>query len=148
MMLRLLFALFILMPLIELYFLIQVGQVIGAGWTIVAVIGTAILGAMLLRVQGLSTLFRAQDTLRCGQIPAIEMMEGIVLAISGLFLLTPGFLTDTAGFILLIPSARQWLIKKVLQQSEMRIYRQSESQGTTETVIIEGEIIEQDKRLK
>ena len=78
-MFRSLFLLFLLVPLIEIYFLIQVGEVIGAGWTIFAVVATAVIGAGLLRMQGLSTMQRAQMTLAQGQVPAMQMMEGLTL---------------------------------------------------------------------
>ena len=89
---------------------------IGALNTVGLVVGTAILGAYLLKRQGLSTLARVQDTMARGEIPAIEMMEGIILLITGALLLTPGFFTDILGFLGLIPMIRRnfiiWLLIK------------------------------------
>ena len=102
---------FLLVPIIEIYLLIQVGQVIGAGWTILLVVLTAVIGVWLLRLQGLSTLMRAQRKLQDNELPASEMLEGVALVIAGAFLLTPGFATDTLGFLLLFPPTRMWLVK-------------------------------------
>ena len=151
-MFRSLFILFLLVPLIEIYFLIKVGSIIGAGWTVFAVVGTAVLGAGLLRIQGLSTLQRAQLSINKGEVPAVPMLEGVALAISGVLLLTPGFFTDTLGFILLIPVLRQSLIKRILKNSQF-LYRgrtKRTHNGFSESTIIEGEIVDEDsdKHLK
>ncbi len=115
---RYLFLLFLLVPLVEIYFLIQVGKVIGAGWTVFFVVFTAVLGAALLRVQGLSTLNRVQRSLEQGQLPAVDLLEGLMLLVAGTLLLTPGFVTDAIGFVLLVPPLRRqaahWLIRKGL----------------------------------
>ena len=108
--LGLLFLLFILVPLVEIYFLIQVGSVIGAIPTIGLVVFTALLGAMLLRFQGMTTLQRTRMSMAAGQVPALEMLEGVLLLFSGVLLLTPGFFTDAIGFAFLIPPLRQALI--------------------------------------
>lgn len=114
-MFRILLLLFLTIPLIEIYLLIQVGSVIGALPTVAIVILTAIIGAYLLRVQGISTIQRVQETMARGEIPAIEMLEGLVLIITGALLLTPGFFTDTIGFLLLIPAVRRKLIVGLLK---------------------------------
>lgn len=102
---------FFLVPLIEIYILIQVGQVIGALWTVFFVVLTAVIGVQLLRRQGLSTLSRAQQKLNNGEMPAEEMLEGMALVVAGAFLLTPGFFTDAFGFLLLFPPSRNWIIR-------------------------------------
>jgi UPF0716 protein FxsA len=113
---RILFAFFILIPLLEIYLLIQVGSVIGAIPTVAMVVFTAVLGALLLRHQGLYTLSKVQTSLARGELPTVAMLEGLVLLISGAMLLTPGFFTDTLGFLGLIPPLRQWLILKVMER--------------------------------
>ena len=100
---------FLAVPIIEIYLLIQVGQVIGAGWTILLVVLTAVIGVWLLKIQGLSTLTRAQRRLQENELPAREILEGMALVVAGAFLLTPGFFTDTIGFLLLFPPTRIWL---------------------------------------
>ena len=106
-------TIFLIVPIIEIYLLIQVGQVIGAGWTIFLVIFTAVIGVALLRIQGLSTLNRAQQKLQHNELPAREMLEGLGLVIAGALLLTPGFFTDTIGFLLLFPPTRLWLVSSI-----------------------------------
>ncbi len=107
---------FLLVPIVEIYLLIEVGQVIGALWTALLVVLTAVIGVRLLKIQGISTLTRAQNKMQTGQAPAQEMLEGIGLVLAGAFLLTPGFFTDTVGFILLFPPTRIWLVSKVVDK--------------------------------
>ena len=106
-------VLFLTVPIVEIYLLIQVGQVIGAGWTIFLVVLTAVVGVALLRIQGLSTLRRAQDKLNHNELPAREILEGMGLLVAGALLLTPGFFTDTIGFLLLFPPTRMLLVSAV-----------------------------------
>ncbi len=106
-------TIFVAVPIVEIYLLIQVGQVIGAGWTILLVILTAVIGVWLLRIQGLSTLMRAQKKMQSGELPAYEMLEGMGLVVAGALLLTPGFFTDTIGFLLLLPPIRIWLVGRI-----------------------------------
>ncbi len=101
-------------PILEIYLLITVGGLIGAIPTIALVVFTAVLGALLLRVQGLSTLNRARQSMARGELPALPMLEGVVLLVCGALLLTPGFFTDTIGFLCLVPPLRQALIRAVL----------------------------------
>jgi UPF0716 protein FxsA len=111
--------LFIVIPLVELYFIIVVGEMIGAFWTVVLVLMTAVIGVNLLRIQGMSTLTRAQRNMELGQVPAMEMMEGVALAIAGVLLITPGFITDSIGFLCLIPASRQAIIKFLMTRATM-----------------------------
>ena len=104
---------FLIVPVVEIYLLIQVGQVIGGLWTVFFVVLTAVIGVQLLKRQGLSTLSRAQQKLNTGQMPAQEMMEGFALVIAGAFLLTPGFFTDAFGFLLLFPLTRSLIIRSL-----------------------------------
>lgn len=117
----LLLLLFFTIPLIEIYLLIQVGSVIGAGWTVFLVVLTAVLGAALLRQQGLSTLARFQQSVARGELPATTLIEGMVLLVGGAMLLTPGFFTDALGFLCLFPPTRlalaQWIARRVVVQA-------------------------------
>jgi UPF0716 protein FxsA len=103
------FILFIVVPLLEIGLFVQVGSRIGAVPTIALVVLTAACGVLLLRWQGLMTLMRARGRMQQGQMPAQEMAEGIMLAFAGALLLTPGFFTDTVGFVLLLPGCRRAL---------------------------------------
>ena len=107
---RLLLVLFLVVPIAEIWVLIEVGSVVGAVATIGLVVLTAVVGAALMRTQGLATLFRARDRDGKGEVPALELLEGAVILIAGAFLLTPGFITDAAGFACLIPSIRRRLV--------------------------------------
>lgn len=108
-------------PLIEIYLLIQVGQVIGALPTILLVIATSVLGAYLLRQQGLAALTRFQTNLRRRQLPAEELKEGVFIVLGGVLLMTPGFFTDFLGLLCLLPPTRKLLIKLFAK----RLQRQS-----------------------
>jgi len=114
---HILLILFLTVPLLEIYLLIQVGGAIGALSTVFLVVFTAVLGVFLIRRQGLSTMQRVQATLAHGEIPAVEMLEGFFLLIAGALLLTPGFFTDTLGFLCLIPPFRRYIILKFLERS-------------------------------
>jgi len=109
--------LFIIIPLVELYVIIAVGEEIGAFWTVILVLLTAIIGVNLLRIQGMSTLMRAQQNMAQGGLPAMEMMEGIALAVGGVLLITPGFITDSIGFLCLIPASRRAIIRYIIARS-------------------------------
>lgn len=121
--------LFFLIPLIEIYVLIQVGSVIGAGWTIALVVLTAVIGVQLLRQQGLSTMTRAQQKMQAGEMPAVEMLEGLALVLAGALLLTPGFFTDAIGFALLLPPIRQMLLKTLALRMVMQAHPQHRQQA-------------------
>jgi UPF0716 protein FxsA len=110
-----LLLLFIVMPVVEMWVLIEVGSRIGALTTIGLVLLTAMIGLALLRQQGVSTLLRANQRMAAGEMPLQEMVEGIFLAVGGALLLTPGFITDTIGFACLIPGLRQVLIGSLLR---------------------------------
>lgn len=106
---------FIAVPLIEMVVLIKVGEQIGALSTIALVILTAAIGISLLKKQGVAMLNRANWKLNQGQLPAKEMAEGIVLAVGGALLLTPGFVTDALGFACLLPFSRNFILNQVLK---------------------------------
>lgn len=113
---RFLFLLFIIIPIIEITVLIQVGQAIGAWYTVGLVLLSAFIGVNMLRHQGLSTLARAQQRMDQGEVPGQEMVEGIVLAVGGALLVTPGFVTDVIGFSCLVPGVRKRLVKALLSR--------------------------------
>jgi len=106
---------FTIVPVIELYVLIEAGRQIGVGATIGMIFLTGIAGAYLARSQGFNLINRIQTDLNQGRIPADEMMDGAMILAGGLLLLTPGFCTDLFGFCLLTPLTRRffkiWLKK-------------------------------------
>lgn len=115
----LLFA-FIVVPLVELWLLMRVGEFLGAGRTIMIVVVTGVVGAAAARRQGASMLRLIQADLASGQMPAPHMIDGLMILIGGLLLATPGLITDTIGFLLLIPvirnEIRQWMRRKLEQK--------------------------------
>ena len=108
---------FFLTPIVEMYLLIEVGCQIGSLPTIGLVMLTAVIGVALLKRQGLATLTRGMGRMQRGEVPIGEMAEGILLAVAGALLLTPGFVTDGIGFVLLWPPTRvivaRWLLSRV-----------------------------------
>lgn len=145
-----LFLLFILMPVIEIWVMIDIGSIIGAGWTVLAILATAAIGASLVRFQGLGVYSRLNQTAARGEIPAMEMIEGLCLLISGVLLLTPGFITDALGFLMLIPPLRRWFALTMLKRFFI-IPTDSAGQGadvrktTIDVTTIEGEYRRIDK---
>lgn len=115
--LALLLLLFVGIPLVELYFLIEVGSEIGAMPTILLTIFTALLGGFLVRLQGFSTALRVRAGMERGEVPAVEMLEGVVLLVSGILLLLPGFFTDLFGFLCLVPPIRRAMIVGILKRA-------------------------------
>jgi UPF0716 protein FxsA len=98
--------LFLVVPFVELFILIKVGSVLGAIPTIVLLLLVSIVGAWLVKREGLAVLRRAQEQVRAGQVPATEVVDGLLILFAGALLLTPGFLSDVFGVLLLIPPVR------------------------------------------
>lgn len=163
-----LLIIFIIIPLIELAVILKVNSFIGIGWTLGLIVMTAFFGVKLLRQQGISTLVRANQKMQQGKIPAQEMAEGFLLALAGALLLTPGFVTDAAGFTLLVPATRKLLVNKVIafitpkmmsgssfqatggfQSSEFKDVHSQDSdferRESTPKITIEGEYTKDDK---
>lgn len=114
-----LFLLIALLPLVELWLLFEIGKVIGSGPTILLVLGTGLLGALLLRSQGFYILSQIRADLEQGIIPGEKLFDGLCVLIGGLFLVTPGLITDLSGFLLLIPYTRRWfktILRRFLQR--------------------------------
>jgi len=137
-MFKYIFALFILLPLTELYLLIEVGSGIGGFSTIALCLLTAAIGGMLVRLQGLQTLTEAKHLLDAGKPPAEQMIHGIMIAASGIMLFLPGFITDVIGFMLLIPLFRKilgrWFVGSMVIQ-----------QGRKNETVIEAEVVHPEK---
>jgi UPF0716 protein FxsA len=130
-------ALFLGVPLIEVYLFIEVGARIGIFATLGLCVLTAFIGAFLVRVQGLGLLSRLQSELNRGMVPAGAMAEGAMVAVAGVLLITPGFFTDACGFLLLIPFIRQALLANLMKR-----FRFVRSGGDADGVVIEGEAYE------
>ena len=109
-----LLLLLLAVPVGEVFIFLEVGGVIGTWPTIGLIIGTAVVGGLILRWQGLQTLARARRQLAANRLPVAEMAEGAALALAAVLLLTPGFFTDALGAALLLPPLRRSLLRRVL----------------------------------
>lgn len=114
-----LILLFTIVPLIELTILIYLGTIIGALYTMLIVVITGMVGAILARYQGLSTLSKIRSNIASGIIPANELFDGAFIVAGGLLLLTPGIITDITGFVLLVPYTRR-IIKRLFRSLILR----------------------------
>jgi UPF0716 protein FxsA len=123
-----LFLLFTLIPIVEIYILMKMGAIYGVESTLLVVIGTGFLGAYLARREGSHAWQKIQQELTLGRFPGPEIIDGFLILISGVLLLTPGLLTDLAGFFILFPITRhffkEWIkskIKKMMQSGQTNI---------------------------
>jgi UPF0716 protein FxsA len=105
--------LFIVVPIVEIYVIIQVGQAIGALWTIALLVADSILGSVLMRAQGRAAWRRFNDAIGVGRVPAREVLDGVLVIFGGALLLTPGFVTDIFGLSFLLPPTRA-VIRRLL----------------------------------
>jgi UPF0716 protein FxsA len=104
--------LFIAVPLVELYVILQVGDAIGAVWTVLLLAADSVLGSVLLRSQGRVVWRRFNEALAAGRMPHREVQDGVLVIFGGAFLITPGFITDVFGLLMLLPPTRA-LIRRI-----------------------------------
>lgn len=144
----LLLLVFLIVPLIEIGLFVEVGGYIGTIATVSLVVFTAVLGALLVQAQGISTLNRLRSQMEQGQLPAVEMFEGVCLLIAGALLLTPGFFTDTIGFLCLVTPLRRAIILKFLKSRIQPVGGQPPDSGAASPAdaprTIEGEFRRED----
>ncbi len=113
--------LFVVVPILELVLLIRIGQAVGLWPTVGLVLLTGVTGAALARLEGMRVLFQFQRELAAGRIPGQPLLDGISVLVGGAFLLTPGILTDFAGFALLLPPTRRWIQRRVRKRLERAV---------------------------
>jgi UPF0716 protein FxsA len=125
-----LFLLFTVVPAVELYLIIKVGQSIGAGNTILLIIFTGILGAYYARQQGFRVVSNIQWKMNRGELPGDDLVNGAMLLVGGALLITPGFITDIVGFSLIFPPTREAIkvavkrqIERKIREGEIRVHR-------------------------
>ena len=133
------FLIFIVLPALEIFFMIKIGSEIGALSTLALIFLTAILGVFFARVQGIQTLRSGLVNLYQNKVPIYELISGASIAIAAVLLIVPGFLTDLIGFILLIPFTRRVLFK-IIFKNKTKIDKHKEKIDT-----IDGEIIKKEK---
>tara|TARA_B100000686_G_scaffold321637_1_gene374546 strand:+ start:2037 stop:2462 length:426 start_codon:yes stop_codon:yes gene_type:complete len=129
---------FIILPILEIYVFIKVGSSIEAFNTILLVLLTAIIGLIFLRVAGFQTLFNARKNFQSSELPAEEILSGFFLAIGGVLLLIPGFITDVIGFLCIFPITRTFILGWMVQTLTSKAFSGS-SNGGPENDWIEGE---------
>jgi UPF0716 protein FxsA len=139
------FLLVLIIPFVEMYLLITVGGLIGALPTILLVVFTAVVGAWLLKQQGLATWQRLQTSLAQGQIPAKEMVEGPIILVGGALLLTPGFITDMLGFACLLPQIRHKIAQYVINNHKVKMTGFSTGNPVRDPDALDGEFRREDK---
>jgi UPF0716 protein FxsA len=133
-----LLALFIVVPLAELYVILKVGDAIGAVPTIALLAADSVLGSLLLRAQGRSVWARFNETMAAGRVPHRELIDGVLVIFGGAFLITPGFLTDIVGLVLLIPPTRALVRRLVARRLGRRIIVAGSDRGRGDPFDVEG----------
>lgn len=142
-----LLLLFVAVPIIEIALFIKVGGAIGLGWTLAIVFGTAILGSWLVRQQGAMALNDLRHSFSALSDPTEPLAHGAMILFSGALLLTPGFFTDTIGFLLLLPPVRAWAYRKLRARMNVQTFsmgqqteaRYSDPLGRGDGDVIDGE---------
>jgi UPF0716 protein FxsA len=138
----LLFVAFLVVPIVEIYVLIQVGQVIGAWWTVVLLIADSVFGSWLLKREGVRAWRALQAALTEGRMPARELADAALIVFGGTLMITPGFVTDAFGLIAILPFtrpfARRLLTAYVSRRLSIRNARRPGPQGD----VVRGEVVD------
>ncbi len=147
-----LFLLFTVVPLVELYLLVSIGRVLGAGWTIALVLVTGAVGAWFARLEGLRVLNRWREAMARHQVPTDSVVDGILIFLGGVLLVTPGIITDAAGLSMVLPPTRRLISAAVHRWFRREVERGRIQMVTTEfgtrarppgpVIDVEGEVIE------
>jgi UPF0716 protein FxsA len=116
-----LFLIFIVLPIAEIYLIVQVGEAVGVWWTLGILIADSILGSLLLRTQGRAAWRRFNETLSAGRPPAREVLDGGLIIFGGAFLITPGFISDVIGVLLLFPPTRAVFRRIIVRRYARRL---------------------------
>lgn len=119
-----LLLIFIAVPLIELYFLLEIGQIIGIFTTIMIIVFTGALGVSIARKQGYQVVNNIRASLNAGRMPTDDLVSALLILIGGVTLLTPGFLTDITGFLLILPGSRD-LIAKIVKRRFIKYVKEN-----------------------
>jgi UPF0716 protein FxsA len=144
----LLFVAFVVVPLVEVYVLIQVGQVIGPWWTILLLVADSVLGAWLVKREGRRAWRALRDAMRSYRPPARELADGALVLIGGTLLLTPGFATDALGFLFVLPFTRPVFRRLLTAYLGSRVTvaagaRTRRGPGPTGDTVVRGEVVDE-----
>ena len=121
---RVFLLLLLLFPVLELFVLVKVGMSIGFLPTFLLVVGGSMLGIFVVRVAGFATALKARESLARGELPAQQMLSGLMMTIGGGLLVLPGFISDVLGLLFLLPFTRRLIVSKVRQRAEAQASRQ------------------------
>jgi UPF0716 protein FxsA len=151
----LLAVLFVVVPLVEIYIIVQIGQVVGPWWTILLLIGSGILGSVLVRREGGRAWQALQEALASGRMPAKELADGALILIGGTLLVTPGFMSDVVGLAVILPLTRplaRGALARVVSRRMTVVVTRNEGRRTQppgrgnppprRTDVVEGEVVE------
>ena len=148
MLLRLL-LLFTVVPLVELWLLVRIGEVVGLGFTLALVIVTGFVGAALARREGLRCWLAAQEKINRGELPTDSLLDGLMILLAGAVLITPGVLTDLFGFALLMPpvrgTLRRWLARRIRAQIVVT-HPEGGHAGASRDEVIDARVIDVESR--
>jgi UPF0716 protein FxsA len=142
-----LFTIFIVVPLVEIYVLIQVGQVIGAWWTILLLVLDSILGTWLIKREGGRAWRALRDALESGRMPGTELADGALVLIGGTLMLAPGFVTDAFGILLILPFTRPVFRRLLTSLVARRVFLNvtRPGPGPSSGPVIRGEVVDDDQ---
>lgn len=154
------FVIFVCIPLAEIVVFMSVSDKIGLGTALLIALMTAVIGGFIVKYQGLRTLFAAQESMKHGEIPSKELFDGLCLVAAGATLITPGFITDAIGFLLLIPAFRNALRTKISKSAHFKAThfhaeykdfqdqnsRRDYSHNRNEAIDVEYETLDQDDK--
>jgi UPF0716 protein FxsA len=135
-------ALFVLISLAEIATFLWVGSWLGFGWALGVALATAVIGSYLVRREGLSTMGQIKTRMNAGQLPGRELSDGAAILVAGAFLISPGFITDTLGFLLLIPAVRARVHRVLTRRVSSRFNVFVTSRGPISPRAPVGEIID------
>jgi len=141
----LLLLVFIVVPILEIYVIIQVGQVIGAAWTIVLLIADSIFGSWLIRREGRRAWLALNTALESGRMPAAELADGALILVGGTLMLSPGFVTDAFGILMILPFTRP-IARRLLTRVVSRRLLDAQRPGPgPQGPVVRGEVVDDDQ---
>ena len=134
----------VIVPIIEITLFVQIGGAIGPGWTLLVILATAMFGTHAIRRQGIDALARAQAQMATGKPPVGEIVHGVLILMAGILLLTPGFMTDALGFLLLFPPTRLFVLELAAGFILPKLFsgfsvRRGSTQNPADAKIIDGD---------
>jgi UPF0716 protein FxsA len=141
----LLVAAFVIVPIVEIYVIIQVGQVIGPWWTILLLIADSVFGAWLVKHEGRRAWAALATALQSGRMPAKELADGGLILVGGTLMVSPGFVTDVAGILLILPFTRPVARRMLTRLAARRFVQQRRPDAGPQGPVVRGEVVDDDQ---